>query len=88
MNTYHVAIVGVGPRGLNILERIKAIFECQSIEVELVVHLINPKEPGQGVHITNQTEDLLINTIAGQVTMFSDATVTNAGPIVKGPSFL
>ncbi|MCM0589757.1 MAG: FAD/NAD(P)-binding protein [Gloeotrichia echinulata DEX184] len=88
MNTYHVAIIGVGPRGINILERIKAVFGQQIIEVELVVHLIDPGEPGQGIHITNQPDYFLINTIAGQITMFSDTTVTNAGIIVNGQSLL
>ncbi|MEJ6486700.1 FAD/NAD(P)-binding protein [Nostoc punctiforme UO1] len=88
MNTYHVAIIGVGPRGLNILERIKAIFEQQLIEMELVIHLIDPGEPGQGTHVANQLDYFLVNTIAGQITMFSDTTVTNAGIVVKGQSLL
>jgi hypothetical protein len=88
MRTYHVAIIGVGPRGLNILERIKAIFGHQSIEAKLMVHLIDPGEPGQGTHVANQPDYLLINTIAGQVTMFSDTTVINAGPVIRGSSFL
>jgi len=88
MKTYHVAIIGVGPRGLNILERIKAIFGRNPIEAELIVHLIDPGEPGQGTHVANQPNYFLLNTIAGQVTMFSDTTVKNAGFVVRGQSLL
>jgi hypothetical protein len=35
---------------------------------------------------TDQSERLLMNTVASQVTLFTDETVTLAGPVVPGPS--
>jgi uncharacterized NAD(P)/FAD-binding protein YdhS len=83
-----LAIVGFGPRGLSVAERL-----CANVESllpdgrELVIHLVDPYvfEGGQ-VWRSTQDQALLMNTVACQVTMFVDDTVDCAGPVVSGPS--
>ncbi|GAA2133764.1 FAD/NAD(P)-binding protein [Kitasatospora kazusensis] len=52
----------------------------------LTVHLVDPAEPGGAVWRPDQSTDLLMNTVASQVTIFTDASVTCEGPVVPGPS--
>ncbi|HEV7896222.1 MAG TPA: FAD/NAD(P)-binding protein [Planosporangium sp.] len=78
-----VCIVGVGPRGLSVLERITANARGAAVHV----HLVDPYPPGSGqVWRTDQQRLLLTNTVASQITMFTDASVDMAGPVVTGPS--
>ncbi|CAF3723622.1 unnamed protein product [Didymodactylos carnosus] len=82
-----LAIIGVGSRGLSILERLTAIYDRRVHNYDLDVYLIDPgRHPGQGVHSSHQSQHLLINTVACQVTMFGDASVKNCGPLRTGPS--
>jgi len=85
---YTIAITGGGPRALGVLERLIAIYRDQKPSWEIDVHLIDPAEPGRGAHPVLQAEHLLTNTVAGQITLFSDPSVTGAGVVVPGPSFL
>ena len=51
------------------------------------VHVIDPAPPGAGqVWRTSQPPELLMNTVASQVTLFTDESVECAGPIRPGPS--
>ena len=78
-----VCIVGAGPRGLMILERICA----NAGQTEVEVHVVDPFPPGPGrVWRTRQPSDLLMNTVASQVTVFTDETVVMSGRFVRGPS--
>ncbi|WP_216587081.1 FAD/NAD(P)-binding protein [Streptomyces brasiliscabiei] len=80
-----VCVVGAGPRGLSVLERISANAGGTVRPVE--VHLVDPYPPGAGaVWRTDQPGELLMNTVASQVTLFTDASVDCAGPTVPGPS--
>lgn len=88
MKSASIAIVGLGPRGLNILERLSALLNAGYATPTLTLHLIDPAIPGQGVHEWSQPQHLLVNTVAGQITMYSDDTVEGAGPVAPGPSFL
>jgi uncharacterized NAD(P)/FAD-binding protein YdhS len=88
MQKYSVAIVGAGPRGLGIIERISAIYAESKPDWSLQIDLVDPNEPGQGAHPSFQPDHLITNTVAGQITMFSDFSVKSAGPIVPGPSLL
>lgn len=86
MTTSRIGIIGVGPRGLNVLERIVA-YERQSRSGELEIFLFDPNDPGAGCHDPDQADFHLVNTVAGQLTLFSDPSVVNAGPVMNGPSF-
>jgi hypothetical protein len=86
--TLRLAIVGLGPRGLSVAERVRASAESLLPPgCELVVHLVDP-HVSDGGRVWRGTQDrlLLMNTVACQVTMFVDETVDCAGPVVRGPS--
>lgn len=83
-----VALVGAGPRGTSVLERL-----CASAPsllppgARLTVHVVDPAPPGPGrVWRTDQSPELLMNTVASQVTLFTDDSVDCSGPIRPGPS--
>ncbi|OED42999.1 hypothetical protein ACH42_11310 [Endozoicomonas sp. (ex Bugula neritina AB1)] len=86
MNTSTVAIIGVGPRGLSILERIIA-YSLENRKRSIHIYLYDPNTPGSGCHDINQPEHLLVNTVAEQITQFSDPSIENSGSIIDGPSF-
>ncbi|MDQ0408668.1 FAD/NAD(P)-binding protein [Streptomyces sp. NPDC000349] len=88
MNTQHlrIALVGAGPRGLSVLERICANERAAPSPRRVTVHLVDPAPPGAGqVWRTDQSRLLLMNTVASQVTVFTDPTVTMKGPVEPGP---
>jgi len=81
-----VCLIGAGPRGLSVLERLCAN-AARGGGGPVTVHVVDPFPPGAGqVWRTGQSPHLLMNTVAGQVTMFTDDSVTLAGPLVRGPS--
>ncbi|WLQ35987.1 FAD/NAD(P)-binding protein [Streptomyces castrisilvae] len=74
------AIVGAGPRGLAVLERLVARAAADEGGREVRLHVIDDHEPGAGrIWRTDQPRTLLMNTPAGEVTMFS-------GPCDDGPA--
>ncbi|WUR81669.1 FAD/NAD(P)-binding protein [Streptomyces phaeochromogenes] len=80
-----LCVIGAGPRGLSVLERICANADRAARPV--AVHLVDPYPPGAGaVWRTDQPGELLMNTVASQVTLFTDDSVACAGPSVPGPS--
>ncbi|HEX3784200.1 MAG TPA: FAD/NAD(P)-binding protein [Pseudonocardiaceae bacterium] len=83
-----VCIVGAGPRGTSVLERICANSTVLSTsDAPVVVHLVDPFPPGAGgVWRTDQPAHLLMNTVSSQVSLFTDDSVACAGPVVEGPS--
>ncbi|MFF1447185.1 FAD/NAD(P)-binding protein [Streptomyces sp. NPDC058274] len=83
-----VALIGAGPRGTSVLERLCASApELLPPGARLTVHVIDPSPPGAGrVWRTAQPSELLMNTVACQVTLFTDESVECAGPIRPGPS--
>jgi L-aspartate N-monooxygenase (nitrosuccinate-forming) len=82
-----IAIIGAGPRGVSVLERVCANAGRSVLDVPAVVHVIDPHTPGAGeVWRTAQSDQLLMNTVASQVTLFTDETVDLVGPVVPGPS--
>ncbi|WP_200307171.1 FAD/NAD(P)-binding protein [Streptomyces adelaidensis] len=84
-DTLTVCVIGAGPRGLSVLERICA--NAGGIVGPVEVHLVDPHPPGAGaVWRTDQPGELLMNTVASQVTLFTDDSVACAGPSVPGPS--
>ena len=85
--TPRIAIVGVGPRGLTVFERLCANRASMNRTQHLTVVLIDATCVGTGtVWRRNQPGHLLMNTVASQVTVFTDASVEMEGPVVPGPS--
>lgn len=84
-DVHEICVVGVGPRGLSVVERLCANLDPDGPPVR--VHLVDPHlSVGGQVWRTNQPPHLLMNTVTSQVTLFVDDTVECAGPVVPGPS--
>ncbi|MFK4064381.1 FAD/NAD(P)-binding protein [Streptomyces sp. NPDC029674] len=84
-----LALVGAGPRGTSVLERLCASADelLTTPGARLTVHVVDPAPPGAGhVWRTAQPAELLMNTVASQVTLFTDESVDCSGPIRPGPS--
>ncbi|MFJ4715558.1 FAD/NAD(P)-binding protein [Streptomyces sp. NPDC088785] len=76
----------MGPRGLSVLERLCANAAEEPGGAPVTVHVVDPAPAGAGrVWRTDQSPHLLMNTVAEQVTVFTDAGVSCAGPVVPGP---
>ncbi len=83
-----VAVVGAGPRGTSVVERLCAAAPALlAPDTRLTVHVVDPHPPGPGrVWRRDQPDELLMNTVASQVTLFTDASVAAEAPIRPGPS--
>ncbi|MFH8984939.1 FAD/NAD(P)-binding protein [Streptomyces varsoviensis] len=82
-----LCIIGAGPRGLSVLERLCANARHDPDGPAVTVHIVDPAAPGAGaVWRTGQSRHLLANTVASQITVYTDASVRAAGPIEPGPS--
>jgi len=75
MRTTNVTIIGFGPRGLAVLERLLEHARRLPAGEALHIDAIDPGECGEGSHPARQPDHLLINTIASQVTMFAPDSV-------------
>jgi hypothetical protein len=83
----HACVIGAGPRGLSVLERLCANARDLAPDAAVHIHVVDPHPPGPGaVWRTDQSGHLLMNTVASQVTMFADDSVDMLGPVVSGPS--
>jgi hypothetical protein len=86
-----IAIVGAGPRGTGLLERLAAsapeLLDRVGRGTVLDVHLIDPHPAGAGrIWRHAQSPLLAMNSMAADVTMFTDDSVRCDGPVVPGPS--
>ncbi|MFI0905795.1 FAD/NAD(P)-binding protein [Streptomyces sioyaensis] len=81
-----VGLIGVGPRGLSVLERLSANAAAHT-GTDIIVHVIDPNQFGSGeVWRTDQSSHLIMNIVASQITAFTDNTVTISGPRHDGPN--
>lgn len=77
---YRIAVVGSGPRGLSVLERLAARLAGERPERPVDIHLIDDVQVGCGrVWRSDQPAHFLMNTVAGEVSSFS-------GPPDDGPA--
>ncbi|MFD8275815.1 FAD/NAD(P)-binding protein [Streptomyces flaveolus] len=82
-----LVIVGAGPRGTGLLERIAANAPELYGDSGLDIHLVDPHPPGAGrIWREEQSPLLWMNSHAEDVTMFTDETVEMAGPVRPGPT--
>ncbi|MGY0022929.1 FAD/NAD(P)-binding protein [Streptomyces sp. cg35] len=82
-----LVIVGAGPRGTGILERIAANTGDEQGPLELDIHLVDPYPPGGGrIWRREQSPLLWMNSQAQDVTLFTDDTVEAEGPVLPGPA--
>lgn len=82
-----LVVVGAGPRGTGLLERLAANAPELYAGPGLDIHLVDPHPPGGG-RIWRQAQSPLLwmNSQAEDVTMFTDDTVAMAGPVREGPT--
>lgn len=82
-----LVIVGAGPRGTGVLERIAANAAELAPGAGLDIHLVDPYPPGPGrIWRTEQSPLLWMNSRAEDVTVFTDTSVEMAGPVREGPA--
>ncbi|MQA53079.1 FAD/NAD(P)-binding protein [Pseudomonas piscis] len=78
MQPVKVAIIGMGPRGLTVLERMLENASTLPTGVRLQVEMFDPRPLGEGAHDSLQPDHLLINTVSSQVTMFAPLSIAGA----------
>jgi uncharacterized NAD(P)/FAD-binding protein YdhS len=87
--TITIAVIGAGPRGVGVLERLAASLDELDPGAPVSVHLIDPHPPGAGrIWRTAQSPLLKLNSMARDVTMYTDASSTIDGPVRPGPSLI
>ncbi|WP_182908972.1 FAD/NAD(P)-binding domain-containing protein [Microbispora sp. H13382] len=84
---FEVCVIGAGPRGMSVVERLCANARRLPPRARVLLHIVDPYPPGAGqVWRTDQPGQLLMNTVASQVTLFTDPSVDIRGPLETGPS--
>lgn len=84
---HEIAVIGAGPRGLAVLERLCAHERARPSHPRVLIHVVDDSPPGAGaVWRTGQSRFLLANTVASQITVYSDAASRIDGPVEPGPS--
>ncbi|MCD0485509.1 FAD/NAD(P)-binding protein [Streptacidiphilus sp. ASG 303] len=82
-----LVVVGAGPRATGLLERLAANAPVLPAGRPLHVHLVDPHPPGAGrVWRHDQSPLLRMNSMAEDVTLFTDERSTLDGPVRPGPS--
>ncbi len=79
MKRYSVTIIGMGPRGLSILERVAAFARASACLLQ--INLVEPGECGAGVHGPHLAPHLLSNTASGQLTIFPAREAVELAPV-------
>ena len=80
-----VVFIGGGPRTAGLLERIAAN-RPDVFTGPLHIHVVEPHVPGSGrIWRYDQDPGLLLNSMAADITMFTDASVDCEGPASPGP---
>ncbi|MGW0790859.1 FAD/NAD(P)-binding protein [Streptomyces sp. NPDC002911] len=82
-----LVVIGGGPRGTGVIERIAANAAELYGDRPLDIHLVDPFPPGGGrIWRQDQSPLLWMNSMAEDVTMFTDDTVQLDGPVRPGPA--
>ncbi|MEV1178353.1 FAD/NAD(P)-binding protein, partial [Nonomuraea sp. NPDC049784] len=82
-----LAVIGAGPTGTSLVERICANASELLGDQVLDVHVVDPYPHGAGrVWRAGQPELLWANSVAGDITIFTDRSVRCEGPVRPGPS--
>jgi hypothetical protein len=82
-----IAIVGTGPRGLSVLERLVARLAERPTPARVRIWAFDPGRLGAGrIWRPDQPDWFLMNTVAGEVTMYSGGPDTGPPRAGAGPS--
>ncbi len=80
-----IVFIGGGPRTAGVLERVAAN-RPDVFAGPLQIHVVEPHVPGSGrIWRYDQDRGLLLNSMAADITMFTDESVDCAGPAAPGP---
>lgn len=80
---HRIAVIGSGPRGLSVVERMGARLADEPPRRPVEIHLIDAVEVGCGrVWRTDQPDWFLMNTVCGEVSAFSG--ISDGGPARAG----
>lgn len=83
LDVHRIAVIGSGPRGLSVVERLAARLAGGECTGPVEIQLIDDVEVGTGrVWRTDQPEWFLMNTVAGEVSAFSGSS--DGGPARPG----
>ncbi|WP_455646261.1 FAD/NAD(P)-binding protein, partial [Leuconostoc sp.] len=80
-----VAIIGAGPRGLAVAERLINLAED---DTKLDIEIFDPYAIGGRVWdpFIPQNQQFLMNTVIDQITLFNDDSIENGGKPLPGPN--
>ncbi|HBP98063.1 FAD/NAD(P)-binding protein [Leuconostoc lactis] len=80
-----VAIIGAGPRGLAVAERLINLAED---DTKLDIQIFDPYAIGGRVWdpFISQNQQFLMNTVIDQITLFNDDSIENGGKPLPGPN--
>lgn len=95
-----IALIGAGPRGVSLLERIGAhlrpgsersregnVYPGLDPSRSFDLHIIDDAQSGAGrIWRTDQDRELCMNTLAHAVTLFTEPGATITGPVAPGPT--
>ncbi|MGW1468773.1 FAD/NAD(P)-binding protein [Streptomyces sp. NPDC002308] len=82
-----LVVIGAGPRGTGLIERIAANAAELYAGRPLDIHLVDPHPAGGGrIWRHDQSPLLWMNSMAEDVTVFTDDTVRQEGPVRPGPA--
>jgi hypothetical protein len=84
-----LAVIGGGPRGISVLERLSALVRDSSHPAAepVTVHIIDDVAVGTGrIWRTDQTHTLCMNTLADAVTLFTEPGSSVTAPVLEGPT--
>lgn len=80
-----IAVIGAGPRGVVVVERLVAAARSHEFHGRLRVHLIDPfVHTGGSVWRSDQPRTLLMNTLTCQTTMYPDDSCSPRFPAPEG----
>ncbi|CDX65611.1 FAD/NAD(P)-binding protein [Leuconostoc citreum] len=80
-----VAIIGAGPRGLTVAER---LINLANDDTQIDVQIYDPHAIGGRVWdpFLSQNRSFLMNTVIDQITLFNDESIENGGKPLPGPN--
>lgn len=80
-----IAVVGLGPRGMVLVERIIAIMRLRS-KMEIDLLLVDPSAAGPGLHSVDLPDYLMLNTVAGQLSFYPHPSAVKGEAPHTGPT--
>lgn len=82
-----VGIIGAGPRGILMTSQLFNQYKYHSEQIEpLSITLFDPVGIGGRVWRTDQSDELIMNSAADQITLFTDSSVNMSSKVYDGPS--